>query len=200
MGAANGRGQRNPMIVVQGQVYHIVKGGSYAPTKEEIFSSWTVEGHEDAVMYAGSTTGQSHTNEVCSPFAISWHVDKKCYDVSPETFDNLCKYMKEEFDMYADVDGIEDGLGGAANGRGQRNPMIVVQGQVYHIVKGGSYAPTKEEIFSSWTVEGHEDAVMYAGSTTGQSHTNEVCSPFAISWHVDKKCYDVSPETFDNLC
>jgi hypothetical protein len=102
-GAANGRGLRNPMIVVQGQVYHIVHGGSHTPTKAEMFGAWTVDGHTDAVMYAGSTTGQSHNNEVCSPFAITWHVDKKCYDVSPETFDNLCKHMKEEFDMYGDT-------------------------------------------------------------------------------------------------
>ena len=28
-----------------------------------------------------STTGQSHDNSVCSPYSISWHVDKDCHQV-----------------------------------------------------------------------------------------------------------------------
>jgi hypothetical protein len=97
----------------------------------------------------------------------------------------------------AGVDGIDDGLGGAANGRGLLNPMIVVQGQVYHIVNGGANV---SDLLHGWTVVGHTNAVNYMGSTTGPSHTNEICSPFAITWHVDTMCHDVSPESFDNLC
>lgn len=95
------------------------------------------------------------------------------------------------------ADGIDDGLGGAANGRGILNPMVVVQGQVFQIVSGG---PTINDMLHGWTVVGHNNSVMYPGSTTGQSHNNNVCSPYVITWHVDKDCHQVSPESFDNLC
>jgi len=97
----------------------------------------------------------------------------------------------------ADFDLMNDGLGGAANGRGQLNPMVVVQGQVFQIVQG---ADTVDDMLHGWSVVGHENSVMYTGSTTGPSHNNEVCSPYAITWHVDLKCHRVSPESFDNLC
>ena len=100
LGAANGRGILNPMVVVQGQVYQIVSGG---PTVDDLLHGWTVVGHENSVMYPGSTTGQSWDNSVCSPYAITWHVDKECHQVSPESFDNLCKVMKETYNMEADL-------------------------------------------------------------------------------------------------
>merc|ERR1711920_110504 len=97
----------------------------------------------------------------------------------------------------ASVDGIEDGLGGAANGRGLLNPMVVVQGQVFQIVND---ADVVDDMLHGWSVVNHTNSVMYAGSTTGPSHNNQVCSPFAITWHVDIKCHQVTPESFDNLC
>jgi hypothetical protein len=100
----------------------------------------------------------------------------------------------------ADVDGIEDGLGGAANGRGILNPMIVVQGQVYQIVPAEDGGVSYSDLLHAWTVTNHSSAVMYPGSTTGTSHNNEVCSPYHITWHVDKLCHKVTPESFDNLC
>ncbi|CAE7549300.1 unnamed protein product [Symbiodinium sp. CCMP2592] len=99
-GAANGRGLLNPMIVVQGQIFQIVNG---AATVDDMLHGWTVVGHDNSVMYPGSTTGQSHDNEVCSPYSITWHVDKDCHQVSPESFDNLCKQMSEAYGMYADL-------------------------------------------------------------------------------------------------
>ncbi|CAE7549277.1 unnamed protein product [Symbiodinium sp. CCMP2592] len=99
-GAANGRGLLNPMIVVQGQIFQIVHG---AATVDDMLHGWTVVGHDNSVMYPGSTTGQSHDNEVCSPYSITWHVDKDCHQVSPESFDNLCKQMSEAYGMYADL-------------------------------------------------------------------------------------------------
>jgi hypothetical protein len=97
----------------------------------------------------------------------------------------------------ADQDAMDDGLGGAANGRGLLNPMVAVQGQVYQIVQG---AATVNDLLHGWTVVGHQNSVMYTGSTTGPSHNNQVCSPYVITWHVDKACHQVSPESFDNLC
>jgi len=98
-GAANGRGQLNPMIAVQGQVFQIVNGGA---TYADMLHQWpkTVT---QGKMYTGSTTGQSHDNEICSPYAITWHVDLECVQVSPESFDNMCKMMKEEYDMEDDL-------------------------------------------------------------------------------------------------
>jgi len=95
------------------------------------------------------------------------------------------------------IDGMDDGLGGAANGRGLLNPMVVVQGQVYQIVQGAAYV---DDLLHGWSVVDHSNSVMYAGSTTGPSHDNSVCSPYSITWHVDKDCHRVSPEAFDNLC
>lgn len=97
----------------------------------------------------------------------------------------------------SNIDGIADGLGGAANGRGLLNPMIVVEGQVFQIVNG---AATVDDMLHGWKVVDHSNSVMYPGSTTGPSHDNEVCSPYAITWHVDKVCHQVSPESFDKLC
>lgn len=103
-----------------------------------------------------------------------------------------------------DKDLMSDGLGGAANGRGQLNPMVVVQGQVFQIVNGadagGVAAPMNEDLVHGWTTVDHTDSVMYAGSTTGQSHDNEICSPYAITWHVDKACHKISAASFDNMC
>lgn len=105
-------------------------------------------------------------------------------------------YDKEDIEGM-DLDLLDDGLGTAAGGRGQLNPMIAVQGQIYQIVQG---AAEIEDMLHSWTVEDTSNAVMYPGSTTGQSVNNEICSPYTVTWHVDKGCHRVSPETFDNMC
>merc|ERR1712187_429731 len=57
-----------------------------------------------------------------------------------------------------DFDLMDDGLGGAANGRGILNPMIVVQGQVFQIVNGGSEV---NDLLHGWTTVDHSNAVMY---------------------------------------
>merc|ERR1719159_1893596 len=71
-----------------------------------------------------------------------------------------------------EADLLADGLGGAANGRGQLNPMIVVQGQVFQIVAG---ADNVTDLLHGWQIVDHSNSVMYSGSTTGTSHDNEVC-------------------------
>mmetsp|Transcript_68081 Transcript_68081/g.202613 ORF Transcript_68081/g.202613 Transcript_68081/m.202613 type:complete len:186 (-) Transcript_68081:76-633(-) len=94
-------------------------------------------------------------------------------------------------------DAMSDGLGGAANGRGLLNPMVVVQAQVFQIVQGG---PNVTDLVHGWQAVDHSGSVMYAGSTTGPSHDNSVCSPYFVTWHVDLQCHQVSPEAFDNMC
>jgi len=105
-------------------------------------------------------------------------------------------YSAEEADS-ASIDALDDGLGGAANGRGLLNPMVVVNAQIFQIVQG---AKSYEDMLHGWTDMGHSNAVMYPGSTTGASFDNEVCSPYSITWHVDLMCHRVSPEAFDRLC
>lgn len=102
----------------------------------------------------------------------------------------------------AAADLMADGLGGAANGRGLLNPMVVVEAQVYHIVNDESLTSSSAEshILHGWSTENHDKAVMYAGSTTGGSHDNTVCSPYAITWHVDLRCHKVSASDFDKMC
>jgi len=99
----------------------------------------------------------------------------------------------------ADIDLMDDGLGGAANGRGQLNPQVVVQAQIFQIVNDAN-APTDNDLLHGWEHIDHTDSVMYAGSTTGPSHNNQYCSPYAITWHVDKACHKISAASFDNLC
>jgi len=99
-----------------------------------------------------------------------------------------------------DIDLLDDGLGGAANGRGQLNPMIVVKAQVFQIVNGAG-APKPADMLHDWTVPADDkDSVMYPGSTTGQSHDDATCSPYAITWFVSKKCWKISAESFDKMC
>jgi hypothetical protein len=101
-----------------------------------------------------------------------------------------------------DIDLMDDGLGGAALGRGMLNPMVVVEALVFQVVSGG---PTINDMVHGWTkAEGAGytpgSRVMYAGSTTGPSHDNVNCSPYAVTWHVDLGCHKVSPESFDEMC
>ena len=93
-------------------------------------------------------------------------------------------------------DDLSDGLGGAANGRNQLNPMIVVEALIVHIVQG---APARD-LFNGWDSVNHDNSVIYSGSTTGTSHDNVKCSPYVITWHVNRECIQVPPESFDELC
>jgi len=176
--------------------------GSLADTYDEAHSS-------ERRLGARRLAGDVRPGFMCSNDGLSEDVD-----LAPYEFEH-CKgqvYVGKSYEVhyvhssagYTDeqktdlgVDGIDDGLGGAANGRGLLNPMITVEAQVFHIVQG---ADSFEDMLHGWTVVGHNNSVMYPGSTTGPSHTNEICSPYSITWHVDKDCHQVSPESFDKLC
>jgi hypothetical protein len=63
-----------------------------------------VDETSDIAKYTGSSTGQSHNNEICSPYAgISWHVDRACHMVSAKSFDEMCKVMKTVYGMKNDL-------------------------------------------------------------------------------------------------
>lgn len=102
LGAAAGGGLTlNPMLAVETIVYHIVAGEEIGD--HDLVHGWDHVEHDDALAYLGSTTGQSHDNEVCSPYVVSWHVNTHCVQVSAATFDNMCRQMKEEYGMEADL-------------------------------------------------------------------------------------------------
>jgi len=99
--AANGRGMLNPMVAVQAQVVYIVNEEEYH--QEGMVYGGQMPVGSPFVRYAGSTTGESHTNEICSPYAVTWIVDPKCHPISAQTMDNMCKDMKEMYGMKADL-------------------------------------------------------------------------------------------------
>jgi hypothetical protein len=80
-------------IGVQGQVFMVVNDDKY--DVDDLSKGMLPS--DNIAMYTGSTTGPSHNNEICSPYApISWHVDRDCHKVSAKSFDNLCKVMKDQ--------------------------------------------------------------------------------------------------------
>lgn len=61
------------------------------------------EATADIAKYTGSSTGTSHNQEICSPFLVSWHVDRACNKVSAASFDTMCKTMKNVMGMSSDL-------------------------------------------------------------------------------------------------
>lgn len=107
LGAAAGAatGIKNPMIVVEAMVFHLVNDAAYDfPAKNLTYGwHWATHSGADSVMYAGSTTGTSYNNHYCSPYTITWHVDKRCHKVSAKSFDQMCHEMKSKFNQVADL-------------------------------------------------------------------------------------------------
>jgi len=101
----------------------------------------------------------------------------------------------------ASADNMDDGLGGAANGRGLLNPTVAVEAQVFLIVDddttGVDDAP---DLVHGWKHLTDRKIAAYQGSTTGPSHDDSVCSPYAVSWHVDLDCHKVKASDFDKMC
>jgi hypothetical protein len=97
----------------------------------------------------------------------------------------------------ANENGIVGGLGGAF--AVHINPTVTVRAQIYYIVNDDS-ADVDDFGFSGWNTALISDAVAYSGSTTGRSWNNEVCSPYHVTWHVDRHCQRVSAKSFDAMC
>merc|ERR1711862_620701 len=89
-------------------------------------------------------------------------------------------YSQAELTADPSLDLMDDGLLRAANGRGLLNPTIAVQAKVFHIVRDSA---TPNEMLHGWGNSAPADAAMYTGSTTGPSYNNEICSPYAVTWH-----------------
>ena len=91
-------------VGVQGQVFVVVNDdldgdgvsdsdGAYEHPR--LIEGMINEDSADIAKYIGSSTGTSHNQEICSPYRVSWHVDRACNMVSAKTLDNMCKVMKE---------------------------------------------------------------------------------------------------------
>ena len=94
---------------------------------------------------------------------------------------------------------IADGLGGAF--ARTNNANVAVQGQVFVVVNDDSPGLASQNLANGWDSQlALADSVKYYGSTTGTSFDNEFCSPYAISWHVDRKCHLVGASSFDKMC
>lgn len=89
-------------IGVQGQVFVIVNDDSYY--YPDMIKGMIVDGDmgKDMAYYAGSTTGTSRDNKVCSNYGpITWQVDRKCHKISASSFDKMCADMKSQRDDMA---------------------------------------------------------------------------------------------------
>ena len=86
-------------------VYHIVNDGDAQYTYDDLVHGWERAGlaSADRVMYPGSTTGNAFNDTVCSPYAVTWHVDRTCHAVSAASFDAMCCAMRDTYGMAADL-------------------------------------------------------------------------------------------------
>jgi hypothetical protein len=91
-------------VGVQGQVFVVVNDDSGDYDMPRLIEGMHIDESSDIAKYTGSSTGQSHNNEICSPYAgISWHVDRACHMVSAKSFDEMCKVMKTVYGMKNDL-------------------------------------------------------------------------------------------------
>ena len=107
-GIADGLGgafalQANPTVIVRAQVYYVTNND--ADDVDDLMSGWNSSRISDAVTYSGSTTGRSYNNDdACSPYQITWQVDRECHKVSAKSFDARCYKMKTDYGMSADTE------------------------------------------------------------------------------------------------
>jgi len=90
--------QNNPFIIVRAQVFVITNDpDDDLPGDDDLFDGWRADDITDAVAYIGSTTGDAYDNaRKCSPYQVTWHVDRTCQRISAKSFDDMCKTMKIE--------------------------------------------------------------------------------------------------------
>jgi hypothetical protein len=92
-------------VGAQAQIFTIVNDEEYFYS--DMMRGWIVDGDfgQDIHYYTGSTTGTTHSNEICSQYApITWQVDRECHMISESSFDKLCYDMKlQREDMSYDL-------------------------------------------------------------------------------------------------
>ena len=90
---------------------------------------------------------------------------------------------------------LSGGLGGVF--ARDLNPSVVVRGQVCRIV---NYEGQDYKMFNTTWREPVSDSMLYIGSTTGTSYDNTECSPYEVTWHVDRECCILSAQNMDRMC
>eukprot|EP00438_Fugacium_kawagutii_P018580 Skav206599 [mRNA] locus=scaffold332:34863:35579:- [translate_table: standard] len=81
----------NPGVLVRSQVFRIVND----PTEEYMQYNTTWKPVKDYMLYVGSTTSDSYNNEKCSPYEVTWWVDRQCKELSAQVLDRTCKDLLE---------------------------------------------------------------------------------------------------------
>jgi hypothetical protein len=85
------------------------------------------------------------------------------------------------------------------------NPELRVEAQVFLVVNDKNALDFNEFTYDGHLVNGRHqakslptgtgDPVTFAGSTTGSSYTQEVCSPFQVTWSVHPRCTKINVTT-----
>ena len=126
--------------------------------------------------------------------------------------------LKQEHAEYDDCDGIAPGdtievhwvyttcdivsegvtpMGGGLNAcltTTCSNPELRVVAQVFVLQKDGALN------FAETPLVHNDPRVVYIGSTTGTSFSNEHCSPFQVTWDVKTTCDTLDIDDFSNWC
>ena len=78
----------NPQLRVAAQVFTLQKNG------ELQFGESPISHDDPTVVYSGSTTGTSYSNDHCSPFQVTWDVKKTCGFLDIDDFSKWCSTNK----------------------------------------------------------------------------------------------------------
>jgi len=91
----------NPNLRVETQVFTLVNDPSALNFADFAYDGNVVAGYHQAkaiptgtgtpVEFAGSTTGPSYTEQVCSPMQVSWSVRPQCANLDINSLSNWCK-------------------------------------------------------------------------------------------------------------
>ena len=78
----------NPQLRVAAQVFTLQKNGALQ------FGESPISHDDPTVVYSGSTTGTSYSNDHCSPFQVTWDVKKTCGSLDIDDFSKWCSTNK----------------------------------------------------------------------------------------------------------
>ncbi|WP_238365224.1 delta-class carbonic anhydrase [Mesobacterium pallidum] len=138
------------------------------------------------------------------------HGGYACNDTASLTPDDLRPAADPHFEAVRPGDSIEvhwvftscnvqpgPGLGSCLSD-GCANPILRVEAQVFLLVNDPSAANFLDYIYANTQVRGRAqprslpsgtgNPVVFAGSTTGTSYTDSVCSPLLVTWSVRPQC------------